>query len=107
MKSPIPARELHALMERSYLRRTWISKIKIALLALAAFCSAFPLFCVFFYVVYKGLPGLSVALVTELPKPVGEPGGGIANAILGTFSLVSTASIIGVPWGIATGIYLS
>jgi phosphate transport system permease protein len=58
-------------------------------------------------VLYQGLPSLNYSFFTELPKPVGEVGGGMANALLGTLTLLVISSCIGVPWGIAVGTYLS
>jgi len=58
-------------------------------------------------VIVQGLPALNVAFFTEAPRPPGEPGGGVAPAILGTLIMVAVGSLIGVPVGVATGIYLS
>lgn len=66
-----------------------------------------PLFLIFSYVVYRGGAGLTWEFFTEIPKPMGEVGGGMANAITGSLVLVSLASLIGVPWGIGVGIYLA
>lgn len=76
-------------------------------LGLAALVALIPLFSVFGYVVYRGFGGINWDFFTQLPKPVGEEGGGMANALAGTGILVLLASAIGVPWGIATGLYLS
>jgi phosphate transport system permease protein len=59
------------------------------------------------YVTSKGLEGLSWSFFTALPKPVGESGGGMANAIVGTLELVGLASLIGVPFGVLAGVYLA
>lgn len=66
-----------------------------------------PLFFIFFHLLKKGLPAWDLNFFTQLPKPVGETGGGILNAILGSFILVGLASLVGVPWGVIIGIYLS
>ena len=66
-----------------------------------------PLFFVFAYLVFRGWAGLDLDFFTEMPRPVGEAGGGMANAIVGSALLLALASVIGVPWGIAMGIYLS
>jgi phosphate transport system permease protein len=66
-----------------------------------------PLVAIFVYLVYKGASSLSWAFFTDIPKPVGEVGGGMANAIIGSAILLAVGSLIGVPVGIAGGIFLS
>jgi len=66
-----------------------------------------PLIFIFIYVVYKGVGSLNLAFFTELPKPVGESGGGMANAIVGSAVLLAVGSAIGIPIGISGGIYLA
>ena len=66
-----------------------------------------PLVAIFGYLVYRGLGSLNWAFLTQTPKPVGEPGGGMANAIAGSVLILGIASIIGVPFGIGAGIYLA
>lgn len=66
-----------------------------------------PLIWIIFDVVIKGSSALSVDFITSLPAPLGETGGGISNAILGTLIINAMACLIGLPLGIATGIYLS
>lgn len=95
------------LTERNFRRRKLRSALACGLLALAAFVALVPLFAVFGYVLMRGLPGFDLAFFTQLPKPVGETGGGMANALAGTCLLVALASAIGVPWGVATGMFLS
>ncbi|MBI3554920.1 MAG: phosphate ABC transporter permease PstA [Deltaproteobacteria bacterium] len=92
---------------RSYRKRKSVNAAMVAALVAAAVIALIPLVSVFGYVLQKGLPALNVAFFTELPKPVGETGGGMANALLGTVTLVFLGSLFGVPWGIATGLYLS
>jgi phosphate transport system permease protein len=58
------------------------------------------------YVVAQGATSLNFAFLTETPKPVGEVGGGMANAIVGTLLLVVVALVIGLPLGVGAGIYL-
>ncbi len=88
-------------------RRKIVNALMCGLLALAAAVALLPLLSVFQYVVAQGWPSLNKAFFTELPKPVGEVGGGMANALVGTLELVALASAIGIPWGIGTGLYLS
>jgi phosphate transport system permease protein len=66
-----------------------------------------PLVAIFIYLVYKGASSLSWAFFTDIPKPVGEAGGGMANAIVGSGILLAVGSLIGIPMGIASGIYLA
>ncbi|MDP9269107.1 MAG: phosphate ABC transporter permease PstA [Acidobacteriota bacterium] len=66
-----------------------------------------PLVAVFGYLVYRGIGALDLAFLTNTPKPVGENGGGMANAIVGSGLILAIGSAIGVPLGIATGVYLS
>lgn len=66
-----------------------------------------PLIAIFGYLVYRGVGSINWAFLTQLPKPVGEPGGGMANAIVGSIFILAIASIIGVPFGIGAGIYLA
>jgi len=66
-----------------------------------------PLGLVFFHVLKSGIGALNWAFFTQLPKPVGEIGGGMANAIVGTLELLGLAALLGVPVGVLGGIYLA
>lgn len=66
-----------------------------------------PLGAIFAYLVYKGIGSINWAFFTQTPKPVGEPGGGMANAIAGSAYILLIASTLGVPIGLGAGIYLS
>jgi len=66
-----------------------------------------PLLLVFFHLVERGASSMNWAFFTQLPKPVGEAGGGMANAIVGTFVLIGLASLIGVPVGVLGGVFVS
>lgn len=66
-----------------------------------------PLGAIFAYLIYKGAGSINWAFLTQTPKPVGEPGGGMANAIVGSMVILGIASFMGVPLGIGAGIYLS
>ncbi len=66
-----------------------------------------PLIAIFGYLLYRGIGSLNWAFLTQTPKPVGEPGGGMANAIVGSVFILGIASVIGVPFGIGAGIYLA
>lgn len=75
--------------------------VALTLLALA------PLVSVLAYVAAKGLGGLDASFFAQLPRPVGEPGGGFGNAILGTLVLVGLACGFGIPIGVLAGVYLA
>lgn len=92
---------------RSYRKRKFVNGVMYALLIGATLVAIFPLLSVFAYIIKQGAPALNLEFFTELPKPVGEVGGGMANAALGTVTLVALASLVGVPWGIAVGVWLS
>jgi phosphate transport system permease protein len=66
-----------------------------------------PLIAIFGYLVYRGVGSINWAFLTQLPKPVGEAGGGMANAIVGSVFILAIASVIGMPLGIGAGIYLA
>ena len=66
-----------------------------------------PLIAIFGYLVYRGIGSINWAFLTQTPKPVGEPGGGMANAIVGSAFILMIASIVGVPVGVGAGIYLA
>src|SRR5207302_6376394 len=66
-----------------------------------------PLVAIFGYLVYRGVGSINWAFLTQTPKPVGEPGGGMANAIVGSAFILGIASILGVPIGVGAGIYLA
>jgi len=66
-----------------------------------------PLAAIFGYLVYKGIGSINLAFLTQIPKPPGEEGGGMANAIAGSMLILALASVVGVPVGIGAGIYLA
>jgi phosphate transport system permease protein len=66
-----------------------------------------PLIAIFIYLLYKGGRSLNLAFFTQIPRPVGELGGGMANSIIGSAVLLGLASLMGVPIGIASGIYVA
>jgi phosphate transport system permease protein len=79
---------------------TGVAMLTVALVLL-------PLFAIFAYLVYKGIGSINISFLTQLPKPVGESGGGMANAIIGSGVILAIASLMGVPLGIGAGIFLS
>jgi phosphate transport system permease protein len=66
-----------------------------------------PLIAIFGYLLYRGIGSINWAFLTQTPKPVGEAGGGMANAIVGSAFILAIASLIGMPLGIGAGIYLA
>jgi phosphate transport system permease protein len=83
------------------------SLLMIGMTLFGTIVALIPLFSIFAYVLTKGLPAMDLEFLTSLPKPVGEPGGGMANAIVGSFIVIGIASVIGIPVGIMAGIFLS
>ena len=88
-------------------RRKIISRVAEALCALAVVLALLPLAMILFYVVKEGIGSLNLAFFTHMPKPVGEAGGGMANAIVGTLILIGIAALFAVPIGCITGVHLS
>jgi phosphate transport system permease protein len=93
-------------MMRDRLRRL-LSHAVVALCVAAVLIALVPLALVLFYVVSQGITSLSWSFFTEMPKPVGETGGGMANAILGTLMVVALGGLFAIPVGIVSGIYAS
>ena len=107
---PRPSGRQRAFTERTIRtngRRRVVDRIMIGLTYVAAVVATIPLIVILFYLVQKGASSLTVDFFTELPKPVGEEGGGMANAIVGTVILVGLALAIGLPVGIGAGMYLA
>jgi phosphate transport system permease protein len=77
------------------------------LAAAAAGLVVLPLLLIFAFLLWQGASAVNVDFFTHLPKPVGEVGGGMANAIVGTLILLSLAAILGLPIGILGGLYLA
>jgi phosphate transport system permease protein len=89
------------------LKRRIKNKIFQSVIILFALLSSVPLLLILFYLLKEGISSLNWNFIFHLPKPVGETGGGIANAIVGTFVLIIIASVLAIPIGIAIGIYLA
>ncbi len=89
-------------------RRRWVTDhLATVLAALAVVMVMAPLLAIFAYLVIRGIGSLNWAFLTQTPKPVGEAGGGMGNAIVGSGIILGIASLIGVPLGIGSGVYLS
>jgi phosphate transport system permease protein len=78
-----------------------------AFAVLTAILVLVPLMAIFAYLVVKGVGAINWAFLTQTPKPVGEVGGGMANAIVGSGVILLISSLIGIPLGIGSGIYLA
>jgi len=92
------------------LRTLWRKAVNVVMLTLTGVCAVFTVSVLFFilgYLVYNGGKSLSWAFFTQLPAPVGEPGGGMANAIVGSAKLLLLAALVGVPIGLLGGMYLA
>jgi phosphate transport system permease protein len=92
---------------RVLLRRRLTNAVAVALATGAALLALLALGWVLWTLVGNGLAGLNWALFTALPKPPGEPGGGLANAMFGTLMVTGLAIVLGVPIGLLGGIYLA
>jgi len=87
--------------------RHLLSGAMIGLTYLAAILATLPLVLILAHLIAKGASPLSLAFFTHMPRPVGESGGGMANAIVGTLILIGVASLIGLPIGIGAGLHLA
>jgi phosphate transport system permease protein len=87
--------------------RKFISNAVVALCGASVLLALVPLAMILFYVVRQGFSALNVAFFTQLPKPVGEVGGGMGNAIVGTLILIAIAALIAVPVGVMSGVHLA
>ncbi|MFQ5665854.1 MAG: phosphate ABC transporter permease PstA [Candidatus Binatia bacterium] len=91
----------------SYQRRR-VGNVVAQVLALACTVAVLvPLFLILGDLIVKGASALNLNFFTHLPAPVGEPGGGMGNAIIGTMILIGLACVVGLPVGIMTGVYLA
>jgi len=96
------------MIERENIRIR-ILKDRIFLAGIIIFSSIIflPIILIFFHIIANGLKAINIAFLISLPKPVGEAGGGIVNAIIGTLMLAVLASVIAIPPSICAGIYLA
>ena len=91
----------------SLVRRRGTSILMVTLTCVAAAIAVVPLVLILAYLLKQGAGALSLDFFTKMPKPVGEVGGGMANAIVGTLILIGIASVVGLPVGIGAGLYLA
>ena len=92
---------------RSIRRRRVRSGIMVGLMYVAAVIAILPLILIVIHLLRLGGGAINVAFFTQMPRPPGENGGGMANAIVGTLILISIASLVGLPVGIGAGLYLA
>ena len=95
-------------MERLFnLRRSATNHIVTSLAVISTLVVLVPLIAILGYLIYKGASSLNLAFFTHVPVPVGETGGGMANAIAGSGVILGLASLMGIPLGIGAGVYLA
>jgi phosphate transport system permease protein len=94
-------------MERQITLRLFKDTIFKGLVCLFAFASLLPLFLILYHITKNGISVINWSFIFSLPRPIGEMGGGIASAIVGTMMLIILSGAISIPCGIAAGIYLS
>ena len=104
-------RSSNSVAQSSLLRislwRRFTDCLATSVAALTVVLVLLPLGAIFAYLVYRGIGSINWAFLTQTPKPVGEAGGGMANAIGGSVLILGIASLLGVPFGIGAGIYLA
>ncbi|HZU29572.1 MAG TPA: phosphate ABC transporter permease PstA [Candidatus Angelobacter sp.] len=88
-------------------RRRVTNWLALGSICLATFIVTIPLFLILGTVITRGIGALNWDFLTQIPKPIGETGGGMANAIVGSIELLAVASLIGVPLGIGSGVFLA
>lgn len=103
--------KLHARSKRYeqilHLRRSIMNHGVTAISILSTIVVLVPLVSILAYLIYKGASSLNLAFFTRVPAPVGENGGGMANAIVGSGVILGLASLLGIPFGIGAGVYLA
>jgi phosphate transport system permease protein len=91
----------------TYQRRRTTNALMLGLCGVFAFAAVGVLVLILSFVLAKGISSLNVDLFTKVPVPEGEPGGGVANSIVGSLIIIGIAAVIGIPVGIGAGIFLS
>jgi phosphate transport system permease protein len=104
---PAPMNFRSKSMRMNNARRTAMNYFVNTLSILATIVVIIPLIAILFYLIYKGASSLNLAFFTHIPAPVGETGGGMANSIVGSGIILAVASVMGIPIGIAAGVYLA
>lgn len=95
------------MIEPGYARRRWINRSMLVLCSAAAGVAVVLLILILGYTLFQGISALNLNILTQAAKPPGDLGGGMRNEIIGTLILIALASVIALPIGLMTGIYLS
>jgi phosphate transport system permease protein len=101
---PVRSRTVSSLIT---LRRSVTNQLVTVVAIISTVLVLVPLVAILGYLIYKGASSLNLAFFTHVPMPVGEPGGGMANAIAGSAVILGLASLLGIPFGIGAGVYLA
>jgi phosphate transport system permease protein len=101
---PIRSRNVERMIK---LRRNWTNHIVTGLALVSTVIVLVPLIAILGYLLYQGASSLNWAFFTKAPVPVGDVGGGMANAIIGSGVILALASAMGIPFGIGAGVYLA
>ena len=101
---PVRSRTVSTLIT---LRRSVTNQLVTVVAIVSTVLVLAPLVAILGYLIYKGASSLNLAFFTHVPMPVGEPGGGMANAIAGSAVILGLASLLGIPFGIGAGVYLA
>jgi len=103
----MPSRSDVMSQDRISWTRTIKNHLATACAVLAILLVLLPLAAIFIYLMQRGLSSINWAFLTQTPKPVGEVGGGMGNAIAGSGVILAIGSLIGVPFGIGAGVFLA
>ena len=109
-RSPRPSGVQRAAAERTrttLVRRRIVNVVMVGVTLVAAVLATLPLIFILGHLIKSGASSINLAFFTEMPKPAGETGGGMANAMVGTLVLILVASGVGLPIGIGAGLYLA
>ncbi|HVU15233.1 MAG TPA: phosphate ABC transporter permease PstA [Phototrophicaceae bacterium] len=100
-------RAIYSVEEARYVRRKAMGAFMVGLLSSLTIIACLILFLIVGYIAVNGVGGLNEAFFTQTPKPLGQTGGGIAQAILGSLEMLLVGAIIAIPVGVGTGIYMA
>lgn len=88
-------------------RRRLVNHVMEGVAVFSAVVTLLPLALILAFLIYQGISFLNWDFLTKMPRPVGEAGGGMANAIVGTLILIGIASLLGIPMGVGAGVYIA
>ena len=88
-------------------RRKIVSSLFVGCCALSVLVALVPLAFILFFVITQGIQAINLDFFTHMPQPVGEAGGGMANSIVGTLLITGLGSVLAIPVGIISGVYMS